>query len=128
MRDPAAPPTPEGATAAISNAPASGRSRHSWKSSHEPHRKGAQRVANRPLREGLTIRPADGYSCSYRHMWALTRTGGAEWPEGRSEKTGEATPVFRVKRPSVGGPRQRRKRPSARGKHSAAGLREARHS
>jgi hypothetical protein len=29
-------------------------------------------MTNRPLKRGLTIRPTDGYSCSYLHMWALT--------------------------------------------------------
>jgi hypothetical protein len=122
-RVPAAPPTPEDATAADSTAHASGRSRHSWPTFLQAAGRHAKRAGTRPVKEGLAIRPSHGYSCEYVHMWAHP-TGSAEWPEGRRRRPG-AHPVFFVPRRRFGGPRHAGSRPVDVARSEAAARRDA---
>src|SRR4051794_7013345 len=81
IHGPAAPPAPEDAEQAEAAALASGRSRHSWKSPRPAPQHAAKRTANRPLKEGLAIRPADGYSSETTHMSALLAELSASRPQ-----------------------------------------------
>ena len=79
---------------------------------HPSRTRGSASGARRtdPSKRGLTIRPADGYSCVVRCICGRSPTGGAEWPEGRRRRPG-SHPVFFVLRANAGGPRLRASEP-----------------
>ncbi len=120
--DPAAPPTPEGAAAAGSTAPASGRSRHSWRGPEPPAAAGAPGARRRrpssrgwrSVRRAATVR--DGCICG-----RSPESGGAEWPEGRRRRPGWLPGLLRSAAGSLAGRDTRPLRPgrAESGRHYA---------
>ena len=68
---PAAPPAPEGTGRAENAALTSRRSRSSWTRLQQPRAGLIRHAKTPPLKKGLAIRPAYGYSWQNLHMWVL---------------------------------------------------------